>query len=99
VTGQKGIHVYVIDSPNTAEQRSVTVERSSNGLTVIASGLSEGERVVTEGMSRLAQGASVDLGTSRDSTGRGGGGGRGGRGGSGGKAGGKASGSGGQGKT
>jgi multidrug efflux system membrane fusion protein len=99
VTGQKGTYVYVIDSSNTAEQRPVTVERSSNGITVIASGLSEGERVVTEGMSRLAQGAPVDLGTGSDSTGRGGRGGRGARGG-GGKAGGRGGGkAGGQGKT
>jgi multidrug efflux system membrane fusion protein len=104
VTGQKGTYVYVIDSANTAEQRPVTVERSSNGLTVIAAGLNEGERVVTEGMSRLAQGAPVDLGTGGDSTGRGGRGGRGGGGKAGGRGGGKAGGrgggkAGGQGKT
>jgi multidrug efflux system membrane fusion protein len=87
VTGQKGTYVYVIDSANIAQQRPVTVERSMNGLSVIASGLSEGERVVTDGQSRLAQGASVDLGTGRDSTGRGGRGGRSGK--SGGKSGGR----------
>ena len=78
VTGQRGTFVYVIDSANIAEQRPVTVERSANGLSIIASGLNEGERVVTEGQSRLAQGASVDLGNGGSGARGGGRGGRGG---------------------
>jgi multidrug efflux system membrane fusion protein len=87
VTGQRGTYVYVVDSAKTAQQRPVTVERTTGGLAVIASGLEVDERVVTEGQSRLSNGASVDL-----LTGRGGapgeGGGRGGRGGRGGGRGG-----------
>jgi membrane fusion protein, multidrug efflux system len=84
VTGQRGTYVYVIDSASVAQQRIVTVERTTNGLAVITSGLKDGERVVTDGQSRLTQGATVDLRSGRDSAGGGRGGGRGGRGGGGG---------------
>jgi len=63
ITGQQGLSVYVVDSTGSALSRRVTVERSSGGLAVIASGLSLGERVVTEGQSRLAPGAKVALKT------------------------------------
>jgi multidrug efflux system membrane fusion protein len=88
VTGQNGTYVYVIDSAETAEQRSVTVERNTNGISVISDGLHEGERVVTDGQSKLTPGAVVNLRSASDTgsaaaagRGRGGrGGGRGGRG-------------------
>lgn len=80
VTGQRGTFVYVVDSSNTAQQRPVTVERQTNQLAVIASGLVEGERVVTDGQSRLSPGAPVDLGGGRGGAGGRGGRGRGGRG-------------------
>ncbi len=90
VTGQQGTYVYVIDSSNTAQQRPVTVERTAGQISVISSGVSEGERVVTDGQSRVTPGAQVTIG-SRDGTssgtapgGRGGRGGRG-RGGRGGR--------------
>ena len=94
VTGQQGTYVYVIDSSNTAQQRPVTVERTAAQIAVIASGVSEGERVVTDGQSRVTPGAQVTIGM-RDPSGggaaaggrSGGGRGRGGRGGRG-KAGG-----------
>ena len=90
VTGQTGTYVYVIDSSNTAQQRPVTVERAAGGISVISTGVSEGEKVVTDGQSRVTPGAQVTIGT-RDGAagggpggGRGGGRGRGGRGGRGG---------------
>jgi multidrug efflux system membrane fusion protein len=79
VTGQRGTYVYVVDSANTASLRMVSVERAANGLSVIASGLSEGERVVSDGQSRLTPGSPVDLRSAKDSAGAGAG--RGGRGG------------------
>jgi multidrug efflux system membrane fusion protein len=82
VTGQQGTYVYVIDSSNTAQQRPVTVERTAGPISVISTGVSEGERVVTDGQSRVTPGAQVTIGT-RDGTSSGapgGGGGRGGRG-------------------
>lgn len=80
VTGQRGTFVFVIDSSNTAEQRAVTVERQANGMSVIATGLAAGERIVTDGQSRLTNGATVDL-RSAAADGGGRGMGRGGRGG------------------
>jgi multidrug efflux system membrane fusion protein len=67
VTGQTGTYVYVIDSTNTAEQRPVTVERAAGALSVISAGVSEGERVVTDGQSRVTPGAQVTVGA-RDPT-------------------------------
>lgn len=98
VTGQQGTYVYVIDSSNTAQQRQVTVERAAGAISVIASGVAEGERVVTDGQSRVSPGSQVTIGM-RDAgsgggagggRGRGGAGGAGGRGGRGGRGRGKA---------
>ena len=53
VIGQNGQYVYVIDSASKAQQRAVTVERQVNGIAVITAGLTDGEKVVTDGQSRL----------------------------------------------
>ena len=92
VTGQQGTYVYVIDSSNTAQQRPVTVERAAGAISVIASGVAEGERVVTDGQSRVTPGSQVTVGLREPGSGGGAGGGqgRGGRGGGrGGRGGGK----------
>ncbi|MFI5232185.1 MAG: efflux RND transporter periplasmic adaptor subunit [Gemmatimonadales bacterium] len=99
VTGQTGTYVYVIDSNDVAQQRPVTVERAAGMISVIASGVMQGERVVTDGQSRVTPGAHVTLGLHDSSAGDGAGmagaaaggrgrsgGGRGGRGGRGKKA-------------
>ena len=62
VTGQTGTYVYVIDSDDIAQQRPVTVERAAGTISVIASGVSQGERVVTDGQSRVTPGAHVTIG-------------------------------------
>jgi multidrug efflux system membrane fusion protein len=59
--GQRGTYVYVVDSAGTARQRNVTVERTAGDVAVIGSGLTEGERVVTDGQSRLTPGAKVTI--------------------------------------
>lgn len=59
--GQRGTYVYVVDSTGTARQRNVAVERTAGDVAVIASGLTEGERVVTDGQSRLTPGAKVTI--------------------------------------
>jgi multidrug efflux system membrane fusion protein len=61
MTGQQGSYVFVIDKANTAQQRSIVVGRVADSLAVIAKGLTEGERVVTDGQSRLTQGAKVNV--------------------------------------
>jgi multidrug efflux system membrane fusion protein len=53
VTGQRGSYVYVVDRADTARQRAVVVERTAGGLAIVSTGLREGDRVVTDGQSRL----------------------------------------------
>jgi len=95
VTGQRGSYVYIVDQADTARQRAVTVERSAGGLSIISSGVHDGDRVVTEGQSRLTPDAPVRFRGATDNAGagsrrgrKGGGGGNGGA--SGGAAGGGA---------
>lgn len=59
ITGQQGTYVYIIDSAGGAKQRPVQVSRTVDSLSVIASGLKEGERVVVDGQSRLIPGSKV----------------------------------------
>jgi multidrug efflux system membrane fusion protein len=75
VTGQQGTYVYVIDSSNTARQRPVTVERAAGAISVISGGVAEGDRVVTDGQSRVTPGAQVTIGLHDNSSGAGAGGG------------------------
>lgn len=70
VTGQKGTYVYVVDG-DTAKQRPVSIERTAGGIAVIASGLTDGVRVVTDGQSRLTPGARVLIRSPNDSAGGG----------------------------
>ena len=63
VTGQQGPYVYLVTDSGTAQQRPVRVERTAGDLSVIASGLREGEQVVTEGQARLTPNAKVVLNT------------------------------------
>jgi multidrug efflux system membrane fusion protein len=63
VTGQQGQYVYVVSDSLTVQQRPVTVERTAGSLMVIASGLRTGERVVTDGQSRLTPNAKVVINT------------------------------------
>jgi multidrug efflux system membrane fusion protein len=61
-TGQQGAYVYVVDpKKNTAQTRLVAAGRSVGEVTIIANGLNVGERVVTDGQSRLNQGARVAI--------------------------------------
>jgi multidrug efflux system membrane fusion protein len=58
-TGQKGRFVYVVKADETVEVRPVSIERNHGGLSVVASGLKAGERVVVDGQSRLFPGAKI----------------------------------------
>ena len=55
--------MYIVTDSLTAQQRPVSVERTAGSLMVIASGLREGERVVTDGQSRLTPNAKVVINT------------------------------------
>jgi multidrug efflux system membrane fusion protein len=70
VTGQKGTYVYVVDG-DTAKQRPVSIERTAGGIAIVASGLTDGARVVTDGQSRLTPGARVLVRSPNDSAGGG----------------------------
>jgi len=61
MTGQQGTYVYTIDSSGSAKQRPVQVSRTVDSLSVISSGLKEGERVVVDGQSRLIPGSKVSI--------------------------------------
>ena len=73
VTGQQGQYVYVVTDSLTAQQRPVVVERTAGSIMVIASGLREGERVVTDGQSRLTPNAKVAINTPQGAPAGGGG--------------------------
>jgi len=66
LVGQNGNYVYVVKADNTVETRPVTVSRTIANETVIGKGLSEGERVVTEGQSRVTDGTRVEIRSSTD---------------------------------
>ncbi len=60
-TGAPGSYVYVIDSSNKVALRKVTTGVTNLDFTVISSGLSIGERVVTDGLDRLRDGSKVEI--------------------------------------
>jgi membrane fusion protein, multidrug efflux system len=58
--GQESSYVYVIKPDNTVEPRTVKISRSAAGESVVASGLSEGDKVVVDGQLRLTKGTLVE---------------------------------------
>jgi len=60
-TGQDGSYVFIVKPDLTAESRPVKVERNIDNQTVIESGLSAGEKVVTDGQIRLVPGSKVEI--------------------------------------
>jgi len=57
--GQQGQYVFVVGADQTVESRPVRSELNWAGLAVIASGLSPGETVVTDGQLQLVPGTKV----------------------------------------
>ena len=62
--GAKGLYVYIVGDDNRVAVRPVTVKHENTQESVIAKGLTEGERIVTEGQSMLRPGALVAVETS-----------------------------------
>ena len=60
-TGQDGTYVYLVKEDRTVEVRPITVGLRRESDLVIASGLQEGEIVVTQGQLRLAPGSRISL--------------------------------------
>jgi multidrug efflux system membrane fusion protein len=61
LTGQQGTYVYTVDTAGTAKQTPVVVSRTIDSVSVIASGLKEGEKVIVDGQSRLIPGSKVTV--------------------------------------
>jgi multidrug efflux system membrane fusion protein len=57
--GPNGAYVFVLDDKRQVHQRAVTVARQTSQWAVIANGLKVGEQVVSDGQSRLQDGAQV----------------------------------------
>jgi len=63
--GAPGTYVYVINADNTASVRQVSTGAVDGNVTAINSGLSAGERVVTDGTDRLRDGIKVTVASER----------------------------------
>jgi multidrug efflux system membrane fusion protein len=59
--GPNGSYVFVVKADGRAEQRNVTVARSVSGESMISNGLSVDETVITDGQSRVVDGAKVKV--------------------------------------
>ncbi len=59
--GPAGTFVYVVTQENTVAVKPVTVTQQDDTVAVIGTGVAAGERVVTTGFSRLAEGARVTV--------------------------------------
>lgn len=61
LAGQDGSYVFVVDANNVAKVRPITVARAVGDMTIVDKGLAPGERVVTDGQSRLIPGSKVAI--------------------------------------
>ena len=59
--GPSGAYAYVIGPRNTAERRTIEVEATQDGLSVIGKGIAVGDKVVVDGQYRLANGSPVHI--------------------------------------
>ncbi|HVZ54386.1 MAG TPA: efflux RND transporter periplasmic adaptor subunit [Pseudolabrys sp.] len=60
--GPDGTFVYVVKDDGTAAMHAVNVQKQDESITVLASGVTPPERVVTTGFARLTDGAKVTVG-------------------------------------
>jgi len=59
--GPQGLFAWIVTSKDTAEPRPIEVGPTTGDLTVVTSGLSDGERVVTDGQFKLKRDARVQV--------------------------------------
>lgn len=59
--GPQGLFAWILTSKDTAEPRPIKAGPTTGDLTVITSGLSDAERVVTDGQFKLKRGARVQV--------------------------------------
>jgi membrane fusion protein, multidrug efflux system len=67
--GPQGLFVWIVTANNIAEPRPVMVGPVSGDLTIITSGLNDGERIVTDGQYKLQTNASVTVTSEKTATG------------------------------
>jgi len=58
--GPQGTYVFVVKSDNTVDVRPVTIGFTQDNVSVIASGISPSEVVVTDGQDKLQQGSKIE---------------------------------------
>ena len=59
LSDQRGDYVYVVGEDNRAQQRRIELGQTTPTTAVVTNGLSEGEKIVTEGIQRVRPGAPV----------------------------------------
>jgi len=62
--GQDDLYVYVVKPDETVIRQVVTVERDDGVTSIISKGLEDGQKVVTDGQSRLQNGTHVSMNNS-----------------------------------
>ncbi|CAD6534393.1 Multidrug resistance protein MdtA [Paraburkholderia hiiakae] len=67
-TGAPGDYVYLVNADNTVSVHKVTLGPSDGRYTVISAGLQQGQRVVTDGLDRLNDGAKIQPAGPRPAT-------------------------------
>ena len=59
--GPQGLFAWVLDDKNAAHAQPIAVGPTTDNITIITSGLTDGQRVVTDGQYKLQQGATVSI--------------------------------------
>jgi multidrug efflux system membrane fusion protein len=66
--GPNGLYAFVVGSDNKVESRAISVGQEGDGQSVVLTGLTAGETVVTAGQYRLVQGSLVQPSTASSDT-------------------------------
>jgi membrane fusion protein, multidrug efflux system len=61
--GPQGLFAWVIDQKNAAHAQKIEIGPATDDVTIVESGLADGQRVVTDGQYKLQQGATVSITT------------------------------------
>jgi multidrug efflux system membrane fusion protein len=66
--GPQGLFVWIVTDGNVAQPRTIQVDATSGNMTIVTSGLAEGDRVVTDGQYKLQTNAPVSITSSQLAT-------------------------------
>jgi membrane fusion protein, multidrug efflux system len=59
--GPQGTYVYLVKPDSTVERRPIALGHQDDATDIVTGGLAEGDQVVTDGASRLSEGAKVNV--------------------------------------